>query len=1662
MREIKDIIREFRKKERLTNPVFNVNTVYDTFAKRMAAAEAALKLTPYGRGGLIKLEPESSDPSSKIKFVVATTGQKMDTMEDAVDAVNEVPVADVKIFGKRTSFVPDSLSRAIDRASRSSDTYGAARNIFEDMHAKIQSLSQADLDTLQKANINVGNLADLELRLYTMEKKDSPSELIAQIQRMQKAGTVDGIVMPDDEGARILSLVSGGAHLDTYQTNLILSMTGHGFYDEEDLFGALAPGATGERTGEGLVKMVEKIGKRQRAYLAPREISLAGEELSDLVKQFSAGTKSKLGRSGKLSDITLFVDPEYEILKKFAHGRHYDFGGDKALQAYYKSMNADKEVRGILSSFTDNILTQSEISELQQAIGSFSGGTANKFLSKQLKEHLISGFAASDPSRTTTRSAAIEGLFESIEKSFDGADIMNKRFINTYISQLRAQKKDIATQLASTSDAHKKQKALAMMSELDDKIARLSSGDYSQVTGRGRTFSGAVDRFLNIKNAFGMESRFDPALEGYAFVLSKHSTKGESGIAGDIESIILSGIGGKNETVYVDPVAAAFNAQLFTDPGSIDIIKRNQDEVVQQFRESIESGVVPEKLKKMLEHQASIEVEALPVSKRLSASRNKDFARAIVDMLNSGASPKDHPALMSMLHTATATMAFKEKAYGNGASFFEPALPETHRFAINTERGLMGTVDSGYLLGNSRKGAYGFETLDLFGTGGNKMDTDMLKFRIKGHTMFIPNIAVGQFHHSLGGFDLDDKGIARTVTFEDNAGMKRLGFLTYRQPSGPEEFIFMRMNMDQESIKGMFGNDRFKKTLDAIIQENVANNVTGADAAKFTQLKDIIEFTPSKTVKTLRFKNHDEIESALVAVSERIGSSYTLTRDGMARFAESGSSTLMLTDLVDKSGNKIIPEYTQRGVYKAFLEATEKFDMSEDIQNIIASPNVSDELKRSLSSANDFNSMLEALANHTDTRESSAVVATALDKMTLKKIEQNSGNLGMYVNRSGIVGSTLDQYSAFLEGASQSVRDYLLNPENINYTAGLIAQEEGIDLTVNVSTSKTVNLGVQQYIANNMGALDETKVSNSLLKLYRAAGSKSAVTLDMIGTAGISSLGRRIGFTRGIGSINQDSVSGIDEFLLKNKMNAGDKKILLEDMIAGMEDAMQGTSSGAFQAVAARADVDAELAEYKKALAGTDTDVENVLMKHVALSRDHAYASLSKLDHLARQTDVYLDTIRRKALTGLRTNSVLALSQSSSAEEALAKHIAQKHGQDLATVSAMTSKVLKEGSSLELYNWTGKINQIGENVLGDIHAAAQVAGVQKKGLFNAIDKLGAEAGFDVGALRFVAEAVGLDSMSDTAAATHFDIMANRQLRRLDHLRGMDQANAQSVLSVMGHGPANQLKVDNLKDVAEALIAPGSTTTLTDLQKNTLKVLSEKGSEIADDAARQQAVQQADLVRGQLEYQKLSAEGLKSPFSDTAEDLASVSQRLGAQGTVTDLTQTVGVPDLARVDKEMLESVGIGASSVPTSMFKAAKYRRFALKDIQKGGKYFDLISSPGMKKGLIGMSALIVGSFAYKAYKNRTHDDMSGPPLLPGGSAYEGGMPTRIPNLGSQDMGGYNPGINYNVSLYGDRKSVSEFNKQAGGLVNGNISTTMYNRIADVGRNPYSSLASSY
>ena len=161
-----------------------------------------------------------------------------------------------------------------------------------------------------------------------------------------------------------------------------------------------------------------------------------------------------------------------------------------------------------------------------------------------------------------------------------------------------------------------------------------------------------------------------------------------------------------------------------------------------------------------------------------------------------------------------------------------------------------------------------------------------------------------------------------------------------------------------------------------------------------------------------------------------------------------------------------------------------------------------------------------------------------------------------------------------------------------------------------------------------------------------------------------------------------------------------------------------------------------------------------------------------------------------------------------------------------------------------------------------------------------------------------------------------------------------------------------------------------------------------------------------------------------------------------------------------VSKRFREGLDLALEGEDYSRFLKTKYTRFS--DYLKSGRLKELFSENKLfRRSVYGTTALIAASFAYQAHKDRTAESVQGPPLLPGGSAYEN-YPQRtrqIPQLGTVS---YNPGMSYKVNLYGDRRAVNSFQDMAIGLGNFDMDTTIYSGIPEVGRDPYQQLASSF
>jgi hypothetical protein len=122
-----------------------------------------------------------------------------------------------------------------------------------------------------------------------------------------------------------------------------------------------------------------------------------------------------------------------------------------------------------------------------------------------------------------------------------------------------------------------------------------------------------------------------------------------------------------------------------------------------------------------------------------------------------------------------------------------------------------------------------------------------------------------------------------------------------------------------------------------------------------------------------------------------------------------------------------------------------------------------------------------------------------------------------------------------------------------------------------------------------------------------------------------------------------------------------------------------------------------------------------------------------------------------------------------------------------------------------------------------------------------------------------------------------------------------------------------------------------------------------------------------------------------------------------------------------------------------------------------------IYENPTIRRGAMGLAALAVFGFVYSARKDRTADEMSGPPLLPGGSAYESDMPKYVPSLSNLKY--LNPvvaGMQYKINVHGSQKDIEKMQSLTQGVVDGPVNSTMYNSLPRLGKDPYQNVASRF
>lgn len=170
----------------------------------------------------------------------------------------------------------------------------------------------------------------------------------------------------------------------------------------------------------------------------------------------------------------------------------------------------------------------------------------------------------------------------------------------------------------------------------------------------------------------------------------------------------------------------------------------------------------------------------------------------------------------------------------------------------------------------------------------------------------------------------------------------------------------------------------------------------------------------------------------------------------------------------------------------------------------------------------------------------------------------------------------------------------------------------------------------------------------------------------------------------------------------------------------------------------------------------------------------------------------------------------------------------------------------------------------------------------------------------------------------------------------------------------------------------------------------------------------------------------------------------------------------GIPSVLDFIDELFPDVG----DLTDEVMSDVPFKRFGDLIKEKIPQVKELISTASNNKGRViaGAAMLAAGAFLYS--KNRARDvsqgDIAGPPLLPGGSAYE--MPqtqtVQYPDFSGTSINGL-MGNSYQLQVSGSEEQMKNLVMQAR-EISPSTNATMYSTIRDPRQDPYKEIASSY
>jgi len=1577
--------------------------------KQLLVMKEALYKSTAGRQNLIETIEEDGQLKFRVNFYRRTensSGQEVLTR---------------KVFQGLREASEEVSSYKISEFFNLDPQAGVVSNQYRDVSAILEAINEGVTDPSKRISAQIA--------IYKSENKSDAS--VAQfIKDMQSLQRDQGMVVMTDDSALVVNYIQGDKILSTNESIDMLVKNNKQILNAEEVNRALLSSDPQKE----LNSLFSKAAKRYKGIYSPRDVSLAGEALAEFL-----GVDPSMARQplmDALGSKMLVTSEMFEML------------------AEYSGINTiDKLGKNITEQTQDSIvLARHKIGQMQGGIGSIdsyltelenTGKTINRVNIKTRIQELIAhtidsgkynpsgGLFGIDEVKTKLKQMGdnddykiIKGMIDEISKGFDGSGLMNMENQRGYKKSLGQKIAALMQQPNLTSE--QKKEIVALQQEYDQISQNISQG-----TIRGSIRFGQDSPTYMPKGALASEelgkvsaqingSVYEVDLKKYMALFSETMMKKEVGSAKDVPIFNLSGLTESKSTVYADPMLISFHDATFASEQDFKMMQKMRQKVEAEMAAIIHNGRLSDdhEIIRMARMMANGTGEMVLPEQQFSKLLNANWQNAILEAHMSGAS------ITSYGYMNAISDYYRTQMYTFRKGMYLPTMSEIYRFAINSEANAVSGVSSAAKLLNQSA-----QSIDIGG-----QSVDVAQFRLRNHQLLLHHDDVRRFYHVLGGFDLDDKALPIVGTYMSN-GQRRLGFSLVRQPTGQEEIgKLLSLVDDQESYREMFkGNKYFMQTLEGMAEAGDADAQT---------LFNIMQSNSS-------VQNFTKMEETTIRVLDEVYGGNLRVFDNNYFNAQK----LSASQLISMAGEN--PDFGQMGVRKLQAES-KRLEIAKAVREVIdEDASLFDAQTAQMLRATNDDEILGRLGQLVNQNNETIqnIINRAYSKVDLNRalsiVDGNQSSLGLYINRATIAGHWLNQVEKL--GSLTNDEMSYINQFGKGQIS-LLPTETPVDLTQTMTTGQLkAQMSVLEIAGQQGTEEDAIRILRSAFPsigkdAISAGGGTAEITASLNQINPVRMMSRQLGYFRAGGK------SGVIDvmFSTSGKLTGDDLKEVIQGMTEGfvakrqhyMSSGMQqqadelSSSIATMQGFVQRGDVD-EIQEYLKT-SGIFAGAENPL------------ATISRFSAEGQQRKMLADSLISVANQSFLAERQKLLAASDFVSQATAKSVVdelvENHADILREITQELSKPAQDRLAMHGVNMDIARAFIGNDVLNKINEAVEQGDANAYKLINAFEyEFQTNATLRNAGLKFE-QLRDFSFFADNERAN----MLNRYTTAARTRRAYEEATRVAGLRDIAESAKNLFEAD-LGISARALLDPITFNEIIDSTVADDVRLILEANNISDDMI-------TDVLRGIKGNSDQMGQGARliySALQQSANLTIAEQNDAAAFDFINAVTQrpTSTASIAGELTDEALTSVsGFGNRQG----VNASRYKRLSFDYIA------EKLSNKNIRNAAIAGGVLIAASFMYQKNKGVSVDDVGGPPLLPGGSAYEDQYPTRIPQMPTIGGLGAQGGMSYRINVNGGQGDIDKLRSALAGVTNSSINLSMYQSSPSVQRDPYSQIGSSY